>query len=670
MRKHGLAIAVLAAVLVAALYANSLHNGFHFDDGHSIQDNAFLRDLRHLPAYFTDVRTFSPLAENRSYRPILLLGYALSHALSGGAPWGYHVGSMLLHALAALVVGLLSRRLLRAAGHSAFADGAAGLIAAAIFAAHPLLSETVNYLSARSSLQSAALSFAAVLLYVHAREDGRRWLFVASGFALTLALLTKLTAVTAPALMLAWELLLGPDRADLRAVPVRRWLQRILPFFALTAGLTVMHEVIVGPYARGARSIITPWSHLLTQTQVWMRYQALYIWPEDLCADLTMRWSESPLEGPTARAILFVVVLAVFAATQFRKFPVTVFGLIWFYVTLAPTNSIMPLSEPATEHRVYIALPGLIMITVEGAALLLKGRRRMMLGAAVACALLVGWSARTIERNKVWKDSVSLWGSVLQCAPDNGRAHLNYGRGLVALGDMQGAREAYARCAQLWPGYAFCPINQAALELSQDNLQQAEQFAARAVELQPANVYARYWSGAVDLKLERFQAAAASFSRALEIAPGFEDAQLGLGRAQFELGQLEQAEVQLRPFAERERLDAGGWYAWGFLKERAGEAAHALEAYSRALSLDPGHTRARYNRGALHHRAHNLGQALADYGLLAQSADPGPDLLFNLALAQWALADRPAALETRQRLARQYPGYVGIGRLNALWAPQ
>lgn len=656
--------ALLALLLVGGGYANSLNNGFHFDDGHSIQDNVYLRDLSHLGDYFTEIRSFSPLAENRSYRPALLTGYALSHAVASGAPWGYHLGSLLLHAFGAWIIGLLCGRLLRAAGHEVFARYGAVVIATGIFALHPLLSETVNYVSARSSMQGAVFSFAAVLLYIQAREDGRRARFAASLATLALAMLSNLTALTVPALLVAWEVLLGPDRARLRAVSPKTWMQCILPYLAVAGGLTVLHESMVAASAGGARSQITPWSHLLTQTQVWMRFQALFIWPQDLCADLTMRWSESPLEGPTARAILLVLALVFASLSLFKKLPVSVFGLIWFYVTLSPTNSFVPLSEPATEHRVYIAMPGLIMVTLELGALAARSRARTWLLSAAAVATLIAMAAQTYSRNQVWKDSVSLWGSVLTCAPDNGRAHLNYGRGLLAQGDVQGALQSYQKCADLWPGYVFCPINQAALALSQKQYEEADRYAKRAMTLQPNNVYARHWQGMVHLALNRFDAAARAFESALEIAPGYPDAEQGLARTRFELGDLPAAAAGLRPFALEKTLNAGGWYAWGFLRQQAQDLPAALTAYSWALQLDPEHRRARYNRGLMHHRAGRLQQAVNDYRRLAKDLSPSPDLLFNLALAENGAGNERAARRARDRLKMHAPNYQGLARLD------
>src|SRR5262245_17758935 len=110
-RRIGL-FAALLAVLGAVVYLNSLQVPFHLDDAHSISDNTWIRKLENVPLFFTDVRTFSPLAENRSYRPLLLVSYALSWTIGGGALPAFHAFSIALHAamVACLYLGL--RRLL------------------------------------------------------------------------------------------------------------------------------------------------------------------------------------------------------------------------------------------------------------------------------------------------------------------------------------------------------------------------------------------------------------------------------------------------------------------------------------------------------------------------------------------------------------------------------
>ncbi len=653
---------VVALLAVAAAYGNSLDNGFHFDDGHSIEDNVHLTSLANIPRFFTDVTTFSPLAENRAYRPLLLVSFAISHALGGGAPWAYHLITLLLHVLGAWIVGLVAYRFFRRTEAAYFA--------AVVFAVHPLLTEPVNYVSARSSLMGSVLYFAAFLLYLRARDDDRRELprLVVANAVLLLALGTKLLAITIIAVIVAWELLLGPDRDRLRAIDARRWLARLAPPALIAFGFAVLHESVVGATARAARSHVTPWSHLLTQTRVWQRYQALYVWPEDLCADLVMRWSQVPWEGETARAILWVLLLGGIAWFARKKIPVLAFSVVWFYVTLSPTNSIVPLAEPATEHRVYVAAPALVWATIAIAFRLFAGRlddravRRLAL--IVSAPIVAAMIFATSQRNHVWKDEYTLWSDVIECAPDNGRAHLNYGRALLGRGDREGARREYEACAKQWPGYSFCYVNLVVLDLLEKRYDLAELHAQQAERVAPDNVYTAIWRGEVDLARERFDTAEAAFARALAIAPGFSDAERGLALARFELGRLDDARPLLERLRDAGRLDPRGWFALGYIEEVSGAVEPARVAYDNAVRLDPTAARARYNLARLLQANGQLDAAIRHYRVLEAERSATPDALFNLALALHQLGRDDEARAVRAQLMQNAPGYARIGELS------
>ncbi|MFO0728655.1 MAG: tetratricopeptide repeat protein [Myxococcota bacterium] len=654
-----LILALLCLALVGAVYANSLNSPLHFDDFHSIQDNVWLRSFSYLPQWFTDVRVFSPLAENRAYRPILLLGFGLSYALGNGALWGYHLITMLLHALGAFVVGSLVDRLLKAK------SPLYGWFAGAIFAVHPLLSEPVNYVSSRSSLQAAVFTFAAVLLYVKGREERRSPLLGWSVVLLLLGMGTKIIAMTVPALLLGWELWLGPDRELQGLSALRTFGKRLLPWLVVALGFTVFHEWLVGQASRAARSTIPPLSYFWTQTQVYLRFMGLFFWPQDLNADLTMRWSEAWWEGPVARAILVNLAL-VFAAFRVRaQRPLFWFGVFWFYVALSPTNSIMPLSEPASEHRVYIAFPGLLMAVMAffpSLEQLSELSRRFVLPLLLGILVVAG-GARTVLRNQVWASDLALWRDVVQQSSDNGRAHLNYGLALLEVGDRAAAKRELDQCAQVWPRYAFCWINLAAYALHENQQAEAERTISIAEGLAPQNVYTRLWRGFVERRAERWTGAESAFRRTLEIAPGHTQARLGLAFALFNLGRFDEAR-NLYAVLERDKsLDADGNYALGYWADLAGEGEKARAYYERAIGLDPSASKARYNLAVLLQKAGDRKSAIVHYQRLRAERHAGPDALFNLALALWQEGQIPEATSVRQELIAVAPAYPGLSGL-------
>src|SRR5436309_10867259 len=112
-------------VTLAAVYANHFHNSFHFDDAHTIVDNAAIREPRNIPLFFRDATTFSALPSNQSYRPLvstlLAIDYWLGHGLN---PFWFHLSIFALFVALTLLIAFVTYRLI---GNLWIALGAAAL---------------------------------------------------------------------------------------------------------------------------------------------------------------------------------------------------------------------------------------------------------------------------------------------------------------------------------------------------------------------------------------------------------------------------------------------------------------------------------------------------------------------------------------------------------------
>src|SRR5713101_7901760 len=110
--------AFLFAVITAA-YANHFHNSFHFDDAHTIETNAAIRELRNIPLFFRDATTFSALPSNQSYRPLISTLLAIDYRLGGMQPFWFHLSIVALFVALTLLLAFVVHRLLDLAGSSA-----------------------------------------------------------------------------------------------------------------------------------------------------------------------------------------------------------------------------------------------------------------------------------------------------------------------------------------------------------------------------------------------------------------------------------------------------------------------------------------------------------------------------------------------------------------------
>jgi hypothetical protein len=104
------ALALVAAV--GLVYTNSLSGPFVFDDLLSITENPTIRQLWPLTAPLSPPSGQGLTVEGR---PLLNLSLALNYAISGTAPWNYHLTNIAIHALATLTLFGLLRRTLTAA---------------------------------------------------------------------------------------------------------------------------------------------------------------------------------------------------------------------------------------------------------------------------------------------------------------------------------------------------------------------------------------------------------------------------------------------------------------------------------------------------------------------------------------------------------------------------
>jgi hypothetical protein len=168
----GFGVALLVVAIFAA-YANHFHNGFHFDDAHTIVNNAAIRELRNIPLFFRDATTFSSLPSNQSYRPLVSTLLAVDYSLGQGLrPFWFHLSIFALFLALILLLAAVIYRLLNDAASStgniwiAFA-------AAAWYGLHPANADTVNYIISSSEVISALGvigSFAVYLAFPRLRQ--------------------------------------------------------------------------------------------------------------------------------------------------------------------------------------------------------------------------------------------------------------------------------------------------------------------------------------------------------------------------------------------------------------------------------------------------------------------------------------------------------------------
>jgi len=418
-------------VLVGFLaYANSLSGPFVMDDPVAITENESIREWRKVETALSPQREL-PTAG----RPLVNLSFALNYAVGGLDVRGYRYVNLACHLLSGLILFGVVRRTLELPRLGERFGGTAlnlGFAVALLWTLHPLNTEAVNYLTQRTELMMA-------LFYLLTMYAGVRALASKAGSWRALAVLScaagmacKESMVTAPVVVVLYDTIFafGTLKQALRD----RW-----RFYgALFASWLVLAAVNwSGPrvHSAGFSSGVSPWTYLLNQTVMITRYLRLAVWPRSLVANYG--WPIDVTLGDVLPFALLITALLVLTALMLARAPAWGFLGAWFFVTLAPTSSIVPIAtEVGAERRMYLPLVAIVVLAVVGASFVKRAVSTAGAVALVAVAMLL--LTGTVARNREYSSARVLARTVVERYPTS-VAHHQLGVALLLAGDRESA---------------------------------------------------------------------------------------------------------------------------------------------------------------------------------------------------------------------------------------
>jgi tetratricopeptide (TPR) repeat protein len=297
-------------------------------------------------------------------------------------------------------------------------------------------------------------------------EENRRTLIYLAGPVLfVMAILTKEVAVTLPAALLLWEASRRDrgreDKGKPAALLRRQGIYWLLLGILLTAMLYHPRYGGLLQFSAETRSLR---QNILSQISGICYLFSRFIWLPGLNIDpdlpVISRWT--PLLSLQAATLSFTLVLGMVAV---KKKPWLGFGILWFFLHLLPTNSIIPRLDIANERQLYLPGVGLYLLAGQGATLLWE---RMPRGKSLACwglaLLFMVLIAATIQRNHTYRNEIALWQDTVRKSPHKARVHNNLGYAYFLAGRYGEAREAYTVALHIKPDWALARNNLTAVE--------------------------------------------------------------------------------------------------------------------------------------------------------------------------------------------------------------
>jgi tetratricopeptide (TPR) repeat protein len=655
-------------VAVAAAYHPALHGTPVWDDAAHLTHPA-LRSLSGLWRIWTD------LGATQQYYPLTHTAFWIQARLWGDAMLGYHVVNVALHAGSAFLLALLLRRLA--------VPGA--VLAAVVFALHPVQVESVAWVSELKNTLSGILILAAALAYLRFDETRDRRAYAAAVAGFVLALLAKTVAATLPAALLV---VLWWRRGRLRP---REDVMPLVPLAALgaAAGLLTawVERHVVG--ARGAEFGLSLVERvLLAGRAVWFYFGKL-VWP----ADLTFTYPRWELDPGAWWQVLFPLGVLAAAAVCWRlrrrtRAPFAVLAL--FVAGLFPALGFVDVfpfrySFVADHFQYHASIPVLAAL----AALITLAVRRLTpaegaragarAGAQAAAILLVGLTlaALTWRQSRVYASAETLYHATLARNPSSWMAHNNLALVLMEDGRAGEARAHFEEALRLNPDVPEHSMNLGRLLVQEGRLSAAIGHLETALRLDPALADAHNNLGVAFLRQDRPGEAVGRFEEALRLEPGHAEARQNLGAAHyllaaraFQANRPDEGVARLRAALEADPRMVQAHNDLGAVLQMQGELETAIGHYEAAIALRPDYADAYFNLANALFQAGRLDDAAQRYREAARLA-PGDALVRNnLGMALLALgrnaeaaAEFAAALElepgfeeARRNLARASAG--------------
>jgi Tfp pilus assembly protein PilF len=612
-------------ILSFGLYANSIFDGFVFDDHPQIEQNPYVHSFKYVGLLLT-----TPMSLNQGlqappniYRPLTNLLFLCSYKLFGLSPYGFHLVGILLHCVVVWLVFLVGAQL--------FANESLGLLAAVLFAFHPVHVEPVTWVNGVADPLMSALFLTSFWFYLRLQElqtTRQKSIYMGALIAAFVpALLAKETAMTFPVLITIFEHWYRTDRLQ---TSWREKLSRYAPIWAaFTAYLSLRVWSLGHLLPAQMRSNMSSQDAFYSTFALIAQYAAKLVWPTPLIAFYPFRASTSLLDVRVLLGVAVTILLVSAFVFLYRRSPLYSFAILWMCLTIAPTLNPRWMMAAVFAER-YLYLPSVAFCWIVAGGLLwiwhVAGSKRpafRWLTASLLTAVLCLAVRATVARTFDWRTDRSLVMSTLAALPDYAHMHVEYGLFKWGDGDHAEAERQWKLALQLRPDSVEAMASLGMAELDSKQYDEALSWLQRAIEIRPDFALPYMYVAQVYDAQGKTSAAEAEYQRSLDILPTNAAALNAFGQFYLDHGRPEEAAKQFRA-AVNIRSELQPWMKLGKIYDQSGDAEMAFEAWSHVVQFEPLDPQAHRSLGQIYLARNQLADAQNQFQmcLLMNSADP------------------------------------------------
>ncbi|HAB54228.1 MAG TPA: hypothetical protein DCE80_18950 [Ignavibacteriales bacterium] len=596
------------AIITFLVYFPSLYYAFQFDDEPSILNFYHIRHKTFSDLFFSSSRWVSYWLNTIHYK------------LSQFEPFVYRRTNVFFHCLTGVLIFILLSSLLKLRAKESWLHKYNYLIAgltSGLFLLHPVQTQTVSYvIQGQLEGLSAFFCFAIAVCFFYFTQVQSLILKVFLTLLITSLCVigcgTKEITIILPFLipLIDWFFI---AQGNWHALKKRIWLYILIAttiwgcylwllgknFFINVLSLSVEHQNTIGNIINPTGEKITTWPFFISQFKVILHYLFMFIWPFNICVDYDWKICGSvntpdcilPLIG------LLIIGLTILFALKKNRISLYAFGMLWFFICMAPRSTIMPSTELLADYKTYLASFGwLFVITIfliHAYSWLMKKYSFLKNQRIIISVIMTGIAALSImtyQRNKVWRSGLEFWHDIIQKSPTKARGYNNYGIQLIERDDIKNAIWCFKHAIQLEPYTYPDPYNNlSAAYAIQNQFDLAIKALRASLKINPGQPRSYNNLGLYLRKQGEEEWAERSYQQAILINPHYGKAYYNLGKLYVDQNRMTEAHEAFKNACTQADYDSHieALQEYGHTSMHCKKYSDAIQAYTTLCQLQP-----------------------------------------------------------------------------------
>ena len=605
-------ISFLILFLLAFLpYSNIFFNWFVNDDAFQVVTNPYAHSFKYLRQIFTtSVWSFlGAQGISNYYRPMMTFGYLLTYQIAGLVPFSFHMVNVLLNGIVVWLVFLILRR---------FSGERVALVAAGLFALHPIHTEAVAWIAAVTDLELAVFYLATFLFYLklpEAKNKLRTRAIMCVFFAL--ALLSKEQAMTLPILAMFFEHFYRDDRST---TTIKEKFSRYGALWIVAATYLTVRSLIMGGFAAVVMRPNLSWPDtILTAIALIGGYLRKLIWPAHLSQFYAFQASRHFTDAQVLLGLAGIAICAIFFAALWKRAHIVSFAFVWIFLPLGPVLNARWMPAGVFGER-YLYLPsfGFCWLFAWSAVQLWSGnvpafpRLAARAVPALLCIVALAYGVRTVSRNRDWNDEGALFRGAIETGGETSVIRTNLGSMAINRGDYDLAEHEWLAALAMDPSNGYALDDMALLRQRQDRYLEALDFSRRALRILPAYTTAHLNLAETLAAMKRTAEAEWQFRVATALSPLSTRAHNNYGKFLLAQGRSKDARAEYERSAAAD-ANAEAYDQLGDIYLSWQDFPRAENAFRHALAGNQFDTRAHFGLGRVLELSSRPADALREY---------------------------------------------------------